>query len=487
MKPRFPGAVVGVVTALALGGVLLPLRSHLAIATAGMVLVVPVVAGVIAGGYPGGVASVVAGFAVYDVAFIPPYWTFNVGAGQNWVALGVYVIVMLLVAQVASHLDSARAEAQRRELEARRLSALSELLVEGGSVDAILRAIVQAIWTMFEVEAVALLLPGDNGLRPAAVAGCAITAAELTRLSTESGGPVPVGTFGEDLAGLRAVALSTGSGPVGMLALRGLSASAADGHLLRTFANHAALVLERAQLRTRAQRAELLEEVDRIRQDLLGAVSHDLRTPLATMKVATSTLSDQRELLSEADTDELYALLERETDHLSHLVTSLLDLGRFEAGVLKIEAVPGAVLDLVADALVSLRPSLGERTVDLEISTTLPDIDADPVLIGQVLVNLLENADRHAPPDTPITVSAALRDGRVEVAVTDHGPGLRPEELDSVFQTFVRFDTGGRAGLGLAIVKTFVEAHHQRVWAENLDDGAKFVFTLPVHPDGVRP
>ena len=481
MRVKVTGSAIGVATAIALGAAMVPLRSHLSIATAGLVLVVPVVAGVIAGGYVAGVVSVAAGFLVYDDLFIPPYNRLTVGTGQNWAVLGVYVVVMLLVARVAAHLKEARSEAQRREVEARRLFTLSEMLVEDSSIEELLETIVNAIWTAFEVDGVALLLPVGDQLAVAASAGMAMTDQDLHQLHPESGLPVRVGITGGSPGELRAVALSVMSGPVGMLVLRGLPGSAADRDLLATFANHAALALERVQLRARALRSELLEQVDQVRRDLLGAVSHDLRTPLATMKVASSTLLDPETTLTDADARELYGLLDVQTDRLTRLVTSLLDMNRYQAGVLGVERRPWTVLDLVGDALAGLRPALGDRQVDLDLPDRLPSVDIDPVLIGQVLVNLLDNADRHSPPGQPVCVAAEMHGDRVALSVTDHGPGVPGDERDGLFESFVRFDTGGRAGLGLAIAKTFAEAHGERIWVEDVPGGgARFVFTMPV-------
>jgi len=480
VRTRLAGPAVGVAAAFALGAAMLPWRSHVAVATAGLVLVLPVVVGVILGGYPGGVAGVVSGFLVYDFAYIPPYNTLTVGDGQNWVALGVYVVVMLLVAQVAAHLRTARSAALRREEEARRLFALSELLVENGSLDELLETIVTAIDTVFDVDGVALLLPGGGRLAVAASAGQTLSAADLAAVEPEAGVLVRVGIAG----GLQTLVLAAASGPVGLLAFRGLSASAADGALLRTFVNHAALALERVQLRTQAQRTRLLEEVDQVRRDLVGAVSHDLRTPLATMKVATSTLLAPDASLSGPDTRELYELLDQQTDRLTRLVTSLLDMNRYQSGVLHPEIRAQPVLDLVGEALAGLRPALGDREVGLDRLDSLPEVDVDAVLIGQVITNLVDNAERHSPPGAPIVIAGRADGDLVAVSVTDRGNGVPVAERESVFQSFVRFDTGGRAGLGLAIAKTFVEAHHQKIWVEDAPGGgARFVFTLPVHQD----
>src|SRR5262249_17634770 len=157
---------------------MVPLRSHVSIATAGLVLVVPVVAGVITGGYVSGVVSVIAGFFVYDLLFIPPYSTLSVGEAQNWAALVAYVVVMLLVAKVVGHLNEAGSVAQRRAAESQRLFELSELLVEDRSVEQLLKSIVNTVQTVFDVEGVALLLPAEGRLAIAASAGTSLTPGE---------------------------------------------------------------------------------------------------------------------------------------------------------------------------------------------------------------------------------------------------------------------------------------------------------------------
>ncbi|HUY65794.1 MAG TPA: ATP-binding protein [Acidimicrobiales bacterium] len=480
MRRSLVGLITGIVTTIGLGAVMLAFRSHLSIASVALILVIPVVAGVATGGFRAGVASVLVGFLVYDFVFIPPYYRLTVGSGQNWVVLGVYVVVMLLVARVVASLDSARSDAQRRADETRRLFELSELLVEDRSVDELLETIVGAVATVFEVPGVALLVPEGDRLEIAAAAGEEMSRDQLKRLDPHSGVPVSLGTGPGAPHDLRTVALTAASRPVGILALRGTPASEADMGLLRTFANHAALALERARLREQALRSELLEEVDRLRHALMGAVSHDLRTPLATMKVASSTLLNSAAPLSDSDRRELYGLIDAETDRLTRLVTNLLDLTRFDAGVLEIRRGRRSVRTLVTDAVVALRSTLGERTVRMDLADGLPSVDVDELLIGQVLANLLDNADRHSPPDTQITVTGELRDDRIAISVADRGPGVPASERRAVFDRFVRFDTGGRSGLGLTIAKTFVEAHDEQIWVEDVaGGGARFVFTLP--------
>jgi two-component system sensor histidine kinase KdpD len=186
---------------------------------------------------------------------------------------------------------------------------------------------------------------------------------------------------------------------------------------------------------------------------------------------------------------ELHGLIEVETDHLTRLVTSLLDMTRFEAGVLEIQRCPKSVAELVNEAVDTLRSSLGDRPVELLIPKSIPDVEVDHLLMGQVLVNLLDNANRHGPPNSPITVAAEVQHDRIALSVADHGPGVPSREREAVFDRFVRFDTGGRAGMGLSIAKTFVEAHGEQIWVDDgPEGGARFAFTLPlVASNGVRP
>ena len=481
MRRWLLGSFFGVSVAVGLGACLLPIRSHISISTAALILVIPVVVGVVLGGVRAGILSVIAGFLVYDYWFIPPYKTLTVGNGQNWVALGVYVIVMLLVARVVASFEAARAEALRRTLTTRRLYELSKLLVENRSVDDLLQTIVRAVSMDFEVPSVSLLVLKDEQLVVAASAGDALTTEELRQLAPRSGLPVAVGTASGAEGELRTIALSAAGRPIGMLALRGIPDSSADRALLTTFANQAALALERAQLRDQAMRSELLEEVDRLRHVLLGAVSHDLRTPLATIRVASSTLYNRASSLSVDDTRELHHLIEIESARLTRLVTNLLDMTRVEAGVLEIVRNPINLRALIDDAKAALGVSLDESRLKIELPVTVPVVDIDHLLIGQVLINLLDNAIRFAPPATPIVISATVEDGHVVLAVANEGPSIEESKKDALFDRFAQFDTGGRAGLGLAIARTFVEAHGETIWVENTDDvGVRFLFTLPL-------
>ena len=472
---------MGVACVAALGAAMLPIRTHISVSTAALVLVVPVVIGAAIGGFRSGIASLAAGFLVYDYFFIPPYRTLDVGSAQNWTALFVYVVVLALVTRVVANLNSTRSEAERSGDAARRLSELSELLVGNRPVESLLESIVTGVQAILDVPSVSVLVMQDDRLRVAASAGLPLSEAELRDLGLESGQPVSVRISSGDPEAVHAIALSASGRPVGLLVLRGLPKSSVDQAVLTTFANDAALALERARLQEQALRTQLLEEVDKFRQTLMGAVSHDLRTPLATIKVASSTLSSRAEYLSNEQASELYELIEVESDRLTRLVSNLLDITRIEAGVFTVHRTRTSVASLIREAVTAMETTLSEHRVVMIIPDSLPDVDVDPPLIGQVLINLLDNANRYSPADGDITVEATCRNDTVLISVTDEGPGIEEAQRDEVFHRFARLDKGGRAGLGLTIAKTFVEAHDQRIWYEDTAGrGARFVFSLPV-------
>jgi two-component system sensor histidine kinase KdpD len=476
------GSVAAAVVTAALAAAMVPIRSHLSIATTGLVLVVPVVTGVIVGGFAAGAFAVVTGFLVYDLVFIPPYYTLTVGTSQNWVALGVYVAVMLLVASVVARLEAARAEAHQNERAIRRLFELTDLLIEDRPLPEILELIVSTVHEAFGLRTVALLLPVDGQLDVVASAGAPLSDAELQQATPLAGTPA---SLGSSLASTRVqsqtVALTATGRPIGLLNVWGADLSRHDQDLLRTFANHMALALERAQLREQAVRTELLEEVDRLQRALVGAVSHDLRTPLATIKASASTLRSTRADVTPQDSQELLALIDNQTDRLDRLVTNLLDLSRVQAGALELRSQAISVGDLVTDAMRGLGYASSAQDIVVAINGDLPLVDVDHLLIGQVLANLLDNAARHAPPHTAVTVSAFQRDdGLVQLAVEDGGPGVARGERTNVFRMFNRSGSSGGTGVGLSIAKAFVEAHGQEIWVEDgPTGGARFCFTMP--------
>lgn len=472
---------------------MLPLRAHLSVATTALVLVVPVVVGVANGGFLAGVVSVVGGFLVYDFFFISPYSTLDVGARENWTALGVYVLVMLPVARVVAGMNSARAQARQRGLQLQRLFELSTELVQDRPLPDLLSIIVTDLADVLGAGQVALLLPdGPDGdrLRVAAVAGGDPDPDELQRLHPVPGqvtnldllaAPVSTAAPGERGEPVRLALVASGR-PIGMLAVTDVTILEQQREPLLLFANQIALAVERAQLREQALRAELTHEVEHLARTLVAAVSHDLRSPLASIKASSSVLADPEldARLTGAARGELARLIDAQTDRLAALVTNLLDMSRVQAGVLRPRTGLTTASALIATVLREL-PGPPPRQIITAIDEDLPLLDIDTVLVVRALTNLIDNATRYAPPGTPITVRARREGaGAVVVSVADHGPGIPPGRRDDVFGLFVRREADTGTGLGLAIAKMFIEAHQQRIWVDPTPGGgACFSCTLP--------
>ncbi len=486
--------VVGIVVTLAglsaLTALLLPFREHLSAAIPALVFVLPVLVGVVIGGLVPGVLGALGGFLVYDLFFLPPYNTLTVRSPENWTALGVYAVVVLVVSQVVAKLRSAREEAERRTEESERLYELSHALIGDLTLSELLTHMVTTVQTVFAPRWTALVLPdgeradpASGALRVAASGGQPMTEEDVSSVTSGGGQATSLGLL--DDAGPRrvSVALVVSHRPVGMLVLQDVQLLERERSLLGTFANQAALAVDRAQLSEQAMRARLLEEIDRWRRALMGAASHDLRTPLASIKAAVSSMRQVDAQLSPEDRAELLELIELQSDRLARLVTNLLDMTRLEAGALELRPTTVDFGELVDEAVALLGGGVTTGRVTIDVPPDLPLLQIDPVLMSQVLANLLENAERLSPADSPIQVSACRASTgapQVEIAVADDGPGIAPEHRESVFDMFSQNGGGGRAGLGLAIAKAFVEAHGGLIWIDpTVAHGARIIFTVP--------
>ncbi|GAA5200111.1 hypothetical protein GCM10023322_77250 [Rugosimonospora acidiphila] len=493
------GSLAALASTAVLAAGMLPLRSHLTIATTALVLVVPVVLGVVLGGFLSGVVGVLGGFLIYDLLFIPPYLTLDVGAAENWTALVVYAAVLLPVAKVVSGMNAARAKARQHGTQIRELFELSGLLVEDKPFDDLVSVIVSTLRDVFDARQVALLLPRDGHLEIVASAGAPLTDADRGRLLPMPGALASLDTHLSQRKDPFALALIAAGRPVGLLMVSGKRMAEHDREPLLLFANQVALAIERAQLREDALRLEVTEEVARLARMLVAAVSHDLRAPLASIKASSSVLADPELDIRPTERQELAGLIDVQADRLAALVTNLLDMSRVQAGVLQPRCTVTTLSDFLATVLRDLPPATRARIPEIDVPADLPPIDADLVLIARVLTNLLENAARHGPKDTPITICAQPTEARaagdteaggvkvdadartITVSVADRGPGVSPDRRNEIFGLFTRRQNDAGTGLGLAIAKAFIEAHGQRIWADDAPGGgARFCFTLPV-------
>jgi two-component system sensor histidine kinase KdpD len=409
--------------ALAAGGLpLLTLLAHLA--GLGLdddiVLFLAAVVGVaLVGGLWPALLAAVGGFLLLNYFFTPPLHTLAIGTADNLVALAVFVVVALAVSWVVDLAAHRTRQADEAATEAHTLAEVAGGVLRGADP---LQALLKQLRDTFGLDSVTLL-----------------------------DGRTPVASVG-DPAGPQAGDLVVPADETLSLVLRGRPLGEADRRIVRAFAAQAAVAL-------RQQRLTAAAEGDRVRTALLAAVSHDLRTPLASAKAAVTSLRSPEVEFDAVDREELLATAEESLDRLIRLVANLLDMSRLQAGALGMTPVDVGLEDVVPRALDELGPA-GRRVV-VHLPDDLPTVRADPGLLDRVLVNLAGNALRFSPACRPPAITGSAHGGRVEVRVVDHGPGIPPDQWERVFQPFQRLgdrDNHTGVGLGLALSRGLTEA-----------------------------
>ncbi len=475
------GELVSTCLILVAALLVIPFRSQVSIATTALILVVPVVIGVSIGGSRSGIYAAVIGFLVYDFLFIPPYYTFIVGAAQNYVALFVYLIVTLVVARVFSRVRTARLEADQKAFELRKLFDISEMLVRDSSPEQLLTNIVDAILLAFDLDSSVLYVFENDQLVKLAQAGSPLTDEESDQLYSRT--KIPLSTTSNVIADgkLYIVPLISSDGPIGMLAIKGKFLQDHHRDLLQAFLNHLALALERSRLKKHEVEVELYKEMDNVRNSLMGAVSHDLKSPLTTISVASSALIDPESDLTKEDAENLARLIESQARRLNRLVTNLIDMTRIHSGALALREEDVDLLGLIRSVIERFNGQLDGHEIILKSSYSGLKARIDKVLIAEVLSNLIDNAIRYGPALSEIGIGIDLQSNdKVVVSVIDLGQGIPASEANNFFHMFNKREAGGRGGLGLAICKAFIDAHNERIWIETTSTSNSFRFTIPI-------
>jgi two-component system, OmpR family, sensor histidine kinase KdpD len=435
---------------------------------------------------PAALASVLS-VAAFDFGFVPPYFTFAVSDKQYSVTFGVMLIVALLISDLATRVREQGEMARQREHRTAVLYAASRDLAATPAGEEIARLAARHVSDALLSNA-AIVLPRADGqlvaLAPReATFGLPPRDEAVARWVLEHGRKAGFGT--DTLPGADALFLPlVGTrGPLGVVGVRstGEAFTTEQLHILEALASQTAAALERAELAETAQKAEVDVERERLRNALLSSVSHDLRTPLATITGAASSLLDEPRM-SEATQRELTTAIFEEADRLNRLVGNLLDMTRLESGAIRVRRDWQSIEEIVGAGVPRPAKRSGGRHVEKRLAPGVPLVSIDGILIEQVLVNLLENAAKHTPADAVIEVAARVDGAEVTIAVADRGPGL-PEGTEArVFEKFYRTESGARGvGLGLTICRGIVAAHGGRIWAENrAGGGAVFRFALPI-------
>ena len=425
-------------------------------------LALVIVIAAIGGVRPGVVASIFASLLA-NWFLTPPVHTLTIAQTDNVVALGVFITVALLVSLLVDRAARESREARRARADATALARSTGSII--GSADP-LPDLVDQLRTLFSQDAVAVLDRTTTGwtLNTSAGVDPPLTPTDGTAIPLDDGGNI-------------------------QLVLKGAALSSADVKVLRAFADQVALGLEARQLRRDAEAMGALTEANALRTALLQAVSHDLRTPLASIKASVTGLMSADVGFSVDERDSLLDAIDTSADRLDRVIGNLLDMSRLQARATGATLVPTALEEVVAAALSALAVPTGRVAVD--VSEELPLVNTDPALLERAIANLVSNALSWSPDDADVRIEAARIVDEVLIRVVDRGPGIPPADRARLFEPFQRLgdrSSDAGAGLGLAIAKGFVEVTGGRL---ELDDtpggGCTFTITLPIAPEGGSP
>ncbi|HTA00002.1 MAG TPA: DUF4118 domain-containing protein [Streptosporangiaceae bacterium] len=449
------GLAVGLMPLLTL--LLANVRGGLNLTSDVLVFLAGVVGVALVGGFIPALIAAVAGSLLLNYYFVKPIYRFTIADHNNAFALLIFVAVGLAVSSVVD-------TAARRTKQASRSGAESELLATtAGSVlrgQRALPAVLDRVREAFGMETVTLL-------------------------ERQSGTWAPVGTSGEGPVSRPEdadVEMPVGDNLV--LAMRGRPLPATDRRVLGAFAAYAAAALEQGRLTAAAEAARPIAEADRVRTALLAAVSHDLRTPLASAKAAVTSLRSSDIEWDAEDHDELLATADESLDRLAHLVDNLLDMSRLQAGALAVFPRPADLSEIVARSLDDLGPAA--RIVHVDLPDDLPEVAVDPGILERVIANLIANSLRYSPPGMPPVLTGSTLGDRVELRVIDRGPGIPEEHRDQMFVPFQRLgdtDNTTGVGLGLALSRGLTEAMGGSLEPEDTPGGGlTMALSLPAAP-----
>ncbi len=486
----YVGTLGMVAGALCIG---LVLRQFLASPNIALVFLAAVLASAVAYGlWPSLFGSLVA-VIVYNIFFLQPLYTVTIADPENVVAMFFFVIVAVIVSNLTSRVRSQAIAARQRALTMEDLYLFSRKLSGAVSLDDLLRASADQIALMLKVR-VRLLLPAgaDLVLRASSPQDDKCDDAELAAARWCRQNNLPAGRGADTLGEGKWLHLPmrTGRGVVGVVGLDserpGPLLGTDQRRMLDALLDQAALAIERINLAQDVDRARLAAETDRLRSALLTSISHDLRTPLASILGAATSLKTQPDDLDESAKREMIATIQEEAERLNRFIGNLLDMTRIESGAIVARTSMVDLSEIVGSALQRANKILAGHRIDVLLVPDLPMLKLDVVLFEQVLFNLLDNAAKYAPCGSVIRLRAEAEGQTVRLELLDEGDGIPFSDIERVFDKFYRVHATDRrragTGLGLAICRGFVEAVGGHIVAGNRTDrpGAVFTITLPV-------
>ncbi|MDD2761817.1 MAG: sensor histidine kinase KdpD [Methylomonas sp.] len=442
---------------------------------------------------PSILASVLA-VGMFDVLFVTPYFSLTVADSQYLITFTVMLIVGIVISNLMINVRSQAKVASHRERRAAVLYAISKELAAGQTEQDIVTISVKHLYAEFSSPNVILfpdalghlVYPGKPGL-PQSLRGADLSVAQWVFDHNEMAGQ---GTY--TLPGAAAIYFPVFDGEkvLGVLAMLPVNLRRVflpeQQKLLETFLRQIAQALTRIRFSEQAKLTQMQIEAERLRNSLLSAISHDLRTPLASIIGSASTLAANENLMASADRQELSLAIVEEAERMTNLVNNILDMARLDAGIAELNKQWYPVEEIIGTALTHLQKRLGDRSIKVRIPSGIAMLHVDSVMIEQVLINLLENAVRYTPAASALEIDVETIENSVEIAVADHGPGIPKGLEEKLFEKF--YQTRHEAaqsgvGLGLAICRAIVEVHGGRIRAQNRSGGgAVFTFTLPLEP-----
>jgi two-component system sensor histidine kinase KdpD len=435
------------------------------------------------------IGTAVAAMLAFNFFLLPPFHTLTIADPQNWVALFVFVVVAVIASQLSAAVRQRASEAEARKQEVTRLFDLSRDILLTTDSEGTMADVARSVARRFELETIAICLPtatgwerhqgGDRAIEPArdqldqALARLRGPLEYDARQRTY-GGHVVVGERG---AQATLVPLRLGTKPVGILATQ---AGSLDAGTLDALGGVVAIAIERAHFLAERKKAEAISQRADLASALLASFSHDLRTPVTSVRVAVTNLQDTTLAPEERQAQARLAL--QELDRLTRLFQDILDMARIDAAAVNPDRQWVSPADIVDAAAAHAAPAMADHTLQVE-ADALSEVHVDPRLTSTALAHVLENAGRYSPRGTTIAVRAWTESDGAYFVVRDHGPGLDPADLDHLFEPFYRAPATRHAtgtGLGLAIARGLLAAEGGRIWCENVPDaGAQFTIMVP--------
>jgi two-component system sensor histidine kinase KdpD len=489
------GSAGTVAVALGIG---LLLKQFIAVQSISLVFLTAILASAIAWGLWPSMFAAVSSMLAYNFFFLPPLYTFTIADPENVLALFFFLIVAIIVSNVTARARSQIVTARSRAKTTAELYAFSRKVAGIGAIDDLLWATAFQISSMLNVRTV-LLLPAKDGEGLDVASGYPpedqLDSADMAAARWTWEHNRAAGRGADTLPGGKRLflPLRTGSGSVGVIGIDrdapGPLLTPDERRLLDALCDQAAVAIERISLVKGLDEARVLAETERLRSALLTSISHDLRTPLASILGTVSSLRSYPERYTKADREELFATLQDEAERLSRFVANLLDMTRLESGAIELNLELIDVAEIIGSALQRAGNILAGHHVEVEIEPGLPMLRLDAVLFEQVLFNLLDNAAKYSPPGSRIDIRARPDGELIEIEVVDEGPGIPPGDFERIFDKFYRVRAQDRrragTGLGLAICRGFVEALGGWIVARNRRDrsGAVLTIRMPVVPE----